>query len=381
MQRFRNLFFRAILLAVILGGPGWVLGQGFFEFPPASPFNRRAVQPPDSAWSYTFLAGGHLYGAHENERSIYPAASLLANFKRMSASPATFLVALGDIMRNSGDSAMIRATATAFAGLEMPVFNAPGNHDLRDRAAYEKAFATGGANAFFKFPGSANQVGFFIQDDYFVILDTEYLLEEGESSNLFGFIDRESKRLEKRARRPRHVFVFSHRLLWALCESALGPADALANEPIAGIVAQETACKAVKAVTGLPHSGEVYWISGDVGTHWSVPLLYGYDAANQLHVIANGIGDTPEDVLLKVTVSPEGKVALGTYPLSDRKWKAVESYTLDYWQAQPKSSAAGEGFWAKVIAATSGEVFWLALIAGMVLALGASRLFRVFGRR
>jgi hypothetical protein len=365
------------LLSFVLVFSG-LRGQGFFDFPPASPFNKRAVTAPDSGWSYTFLAGGHLYGAHENERSVFPAASLMGNLNRLNANPTMFFVATGDILRSSKDPAIIDAAQTAFSGFTTPLFNAPGNHDLDDRAAYEKVFGIVGANTFFRLPGSANQFGFFVRDDFYLIMDSEYLLE-GQTSQIMSFLDRELKRLKERPQTVRHVFVFSHRLLWALCIDDFAAADDLANEPLKGKVDADSACLVVDRVLGLPHTGETYWIAGDVGTHWSVPLLYGRDKSKKLTAIASGIGDTPEDALLKVTVSPEGKVTLGTLPLTNANWNPVESYTLPYWDKNQKSignSESGSGFFDKIKAAMGGEVFWGALGIGLVLGLVVARIWR-----
>lgn len=375
----KNMLFRHILLLLVsvLVSSG-IQSQGFFDYPPASPFNKKAVTAPDSGWSYSFLAGGHLYGAHENERSLFPAASLLGNLTRLNANPTKFFIATGDVMRSSKDPATIEATRAAFSGFSEPVFNAPGNHDLDDRDAYEKAFGIVSSNSFFRFPGSANQIGFFMRDDYYLIMDSEYLVE-GQASQIFAFLDRELDRLKKRPKKVRHVFVFSHRLLWALCSDEFDGADDLANEPLKGKVDVDSTCAIVDRVLELPHEGETYWISGDVGTHWSVPLLYEEDKAKKLTGIASGIGDTPEDALLKVTVSPVGKVSFGTFALTNASWNPVESYTLAYWEKNKSSrenSNSDTGFLAKIKAAMGGEVFWAALGLGLVLGLVVARFIR-----
>lgn len=375
----RNGLHRYILLLLlpflVLSG---VQGQGFFDFPPASPFNKKVVTAPDSGWGYSFLAGGHLYGAHENERSVFPAASLLGNINRLNANPTKFFMATGDIIRTAKDPAMIEAARTAFSGFNQPVFNAPGNHDLDDRNAYETAFGIVSPNTFFRFPGSANQIGFFMRDDFYMIMDSEYLLE-GQTSQILSFLDRELKRLKERPTKVRHVFVFSHRLVWALCSDEFAGADDIANEPLQGKVNADSACIVVDRVLELPHTGETYWISGDVGTHWSVPLLYGINKSKKLTAIATGIGDTQEDALLKVSVSPEGKVSFGTLALTNASWNPVETYTLAYWEKNEKSrenSDSNSGFLAKIKAAIGGEVFWGALAIGLLLGFVVARTLR-----
>jgi hypothetical protein len=374
------------LVLVLMTTPVSLLkGQGFFEFPPASPFNKRALTAPDSGWSYSFLAGGHLYGAHENNRSVYPAASFLGNIHRLNANPSLFLVATGDVIRSAANPAMIEAARSSFTGLNLPVFNAPGNHDLDDRAAYEKAFAIVPPNGLMDLPGSANQLGFFVRDDYFLILDSEYLLHK-QASQILSFVARQADRLKKRAKPVRHLFVFSHRLLWALCSEKLAGAENLANEPLGDKVNKDSTCAVMDAVLALPHTGGNYWISGDVGTHFSVPVLYGYDESRNLHAIASGIGDTPNDALLKVTVNPEGKVSLGTLALTTTKWNPVETYTLEYWakddveegeDKKPVDAPVYENrFVEKVKAVLSGEVFWVALVMGLLLGLLVPRMLR-----
>lgn len=350
--------------------------QSFFEFPSASPFNQKVVQPPDSAWSYSFLAGGHLYGAHTNAQSVYPAASFLGNLKRINANPLEMFISLGDLLRTSGDPKVIAATRTATAGLNMAVFNAPGNHDVSDRAAYEAAFSPA-RNTFFAKNGDATtHFGWFIKNDYYLLLDSELLLED-RADQVEKFVNKELKRVQDRKTPVRNMFVFSHRLLWALCDESLTPADELANEPLRNKVDQASTCALVEKIEAFPHEKSLYWLSGDVGADWSVPLIYAKKQDKNVHYIATGIGDQPDDALLKVTISNEGKVRLKAFPLTDQKWEAVENYTLAYWAKQPRpASAGGDAIGDKVGRMLGGKAFWIGIVGGLLVGIAGLSLLR-----
>ena len=88
------------------------------------------------------MTTGHLYGAHENQNSIYPAASFLANTDMINGQSPTVFIATGDIVRSAKDSLATQAWKAAGSMLKAPIYNAPGNHDLDDPAAYRKAFGS-----------------------------------------------------------------------------------------------------------------------------------------------------------------------------------------------------------------------------------------------
>ena len=47
----------------------------------------------------------------------------------------------------------------------------------------------------------------------------------------------------------------------------------------------------------------LFWISGDIGVSWSLPIFYHYDTDLHITFIANGIGDTEEDYILKTDIN------------------------------------------------------------------------------
>ncbi len=366
----KRYFLVALLGATVLL-PSFAKAQfdlSFFEFPPRSPINNAAITLPDSGWSYNFMTTGHLFGAHENRNSIYPAASFLANVDMINGQSPTVFIATGDIVRSAKDSLATQGWRTAGQLLKAPIYNAPGNHDLDDEQAYKKAF------------GSL-QSSFFIRDDLFVLLNSEFL-KEGKAEKLNSFIAREAEKATKRVQPVRHLFVFSHRMLAPLCNPDLSALDALANEPFSGKVSPEEACEIFKALKAIPHTGEFWNFSGDVGTHWSVPALYGFDELNECHVLATGVGDTDEDRVAKVTVSYDGKVTAEVLPLfPEGRTQPAEDFTASFWQksrgVEQVDETTSENW---MLAQFRKASFWGGVGSGIVLSLVGFLLLRRFRR-
>ena len=342
------------------------LDLSFFELPDRSKFNQMVILKPDSGWSYTFLTAGHLYGAHENERSIYPAASLLANMDMINGQAPAAFIALGDIVRSAKDQASIQGWQTVGKLFRAPIFNAPGNHDLDDREAYRKAYGN-------------TQSSFFIRDDLFLLIDTEFL-REGKEDKVKSFIEQQVTKVKNRVQPVRHLFVFSHRLLAPLCSDNLKEIDGLANETFSDKVDAEKTCEIYRLLAAIPHQGEHWHFSGDVGTHWSVPGVYGFDEANKCHVLAAGLGDTDRDMIGRINVAFNGKITAEFLPLAPGKSTlSAKDVTPAYWeqQGQEVEEASGDGLWAKISSLPSNKGFW----AGMGLMLVLSVLFNVIRKR
>ena len=342
------------------------LDLSFFELPDRSRFNQMALLKPDSGWSYTFLAAGHLYGAHENERSIYPAASLLANMDMINGQAPSAFIALGDIVRSAKDQAAIQGWQTVGKLFRTPIFNAPGNHDLDDREAYRKAYGN-------------TQSSFFIRDDLFLIIDTEFL-REGKEDKVRSFIEEQITKVKSRVQSVRHLFVFSHRLLAPVCSDDLKALDGLANETFSDKVDTEKACEVYRSLADIPHQGEHWHFSGDVGTHWSVPGVYGFDSENNCHVLAAGLGDTDRDMIARINVAFNGKITAELIPLAPGKnTLSAKDVTPEYWEKQGQEVEGGsdEGLWSKISSLPSNKGFWI----GMGLMLLLSALFNVIRKR
>ncbi len=367
---FLKYYMRLGFLSAVILLPSLSRGQfglSLSELPPFSPINNVAITLPDSSLSYNFMTTGHLFGSHENRNSIYPAASFLSNIDMINSHTPTVFITIGDIIRSATDSLAIQAWQITGRKLNVPVYNAPGNHDLDDGVvAYGKAFGR-------------DQSSFFIRNDFFLLLNTEYLLE-GKTAKIKSFIDLETKKATKRAKPVRHLFVFSHRMLAPLCSNDLASLDAYSNDPISDKVNKEDACEIFEKLLEIPRTGEYWHFSGDVGTHWSVPALYGFDVQHHCHLLATGVGDAPEDRIAKVSVSPEGKVTAEVLSLSPTGMtQPATDFTATFWEKNKKQKQLDRVTSKNGILAQFRKVsFWGGVGTGVLLSLLGLFLFRGF---
>lgn len=349
---FLTLFAQHMLAQV---PEGFQFDLGFLEAPERSQFNLAPFSRPDSGWSYNFITGGHLYGAHGNNHAIYPSSSLLANSGAINGARPSAIIATGDVVRSSKDEAALKGWKEAGSLFKQPIYNAPGNHDLDDPAAYKKAFGK-------------LQYSFFIRDDFFVLLNTEELLKD-DPSQLKNFVQKQQDRVKNRPRPVRHLFVFSHRMLAPLCDPSLEAMDGFANESFMDKADHDQACKVFNAVAEIPHEGEWWWFSGDVGTHWSVPGIYGESTVGNCHVLATGMGDTDQDLLAKITVGFDGTISLASLPLyPTQDGPDLKTLTVEHWTAIKAAAPPTADNQGSITAVLKKKSFWAGAIAGGTIA-------------
>jgi len=277
-----------------------------------SPFNQRPLNLGEKEQAYSFLVGGHLYGAHG--ASVFPASSLLANIEFINTSGAKFFVSLGDIIRDT-DSLHIANFQNAFAAkLNMPLFNAVGNHDQNRRQLYETQFG----QTYFHFA---------FNREFFIFLDTELNTGNIAGDQLDSL--RQAMRTAIANADIHNVFIFSHRLLWCVGNPDYQIVAAHVNEPFPKNNYKD---EIEPILFDLANHKRVYWISGDVGTYWSLPLFYQKVPNHHLTYIAAGIGDTGQDAILQVNVSQSDDVGFAAISLAGQKVYPVEHYGPAYWQ-------------------------------------------------
>ena len=107
----------------------------------ASSINGKLLNPLKVHSDYSFLLAGHIYGSHN--KSIFPAASLLANIELLNDLKPDFMVLLGDIVSGCNELEFAKLRESFLTKVTFPVFNAVGNHDVPNddlRVLYEKHF-------------------------------------------------------------------------------------------------------------------------------------------------------------------------------------------------------------------------------------------------
>ena len=97
----------------------------------------RVTDPP----AYQFLVAGHIYGSH-NEADSRPAATLLQNLPAIQQMGLDMIVLLGDSVNDSTLEDYHNLEVKFLDQLGIPVFNAIGNHDIRNngRSIYEERY-------------------------------------------------------------------------------------------------------------------------------------------------------------------------------------------------------------------------------------------------
>ncbi len=345
--RNRRIFFpgwrRVFLLQIFL-----ILLSGLVAGNLPRALNGIEFQPPDSSGAYSFLAAGHLLGNGSDKWLLYPAGSFLANTTLLANSGASFFVSLGDMMRNSSDTASVRIVREVMSRLRMPFLNAAGNHDVVIPEDYEKAF---GATSF----------SFDYANDRFIFLDLEDHSPEGEKRQL--------ELLQKSSKGSfRNLFVFTHRVAFATLMPELEILNARRNAPFTDLDHLEYYRTLSKVMEGVSHGRNVYWIAGDVGASWSYPAFYHEINGGKFHLIAIGIGDTPLDQVLQVKTDPKGIVRFELIPLSGRSIGKLEDQGLNTWEKffSGKPPAELTGFGPRVRRMLTQPSFYIGIAASLV---------------
>ncbi len=325
------------------------------ELPSASLYT---VAAPIATTGYTFLAAGHWYGANENYQSIGPAASLLGAIDKIKAAQPNWVFALGDVVRNSDNAQQVAQYQHTLEAFGCPTILVPGNHDLLADGSLPPSIGA-------ELPCQR------AYGDQFIFLDTEKLLQHRGHELL-----KQLQALPSECDGGQNLFVFSHRLMWALAEPEFEQMDEFANEPLRDKVDLDTLKLVFDAVGKLARNRPIYWFSGDIGASWSLPVFEGHSQDQKRHYFAAGLGDTEEDAFWQVQVDEEGKVSTSLLSLAPVEVQRP-MYNLAYWEREMAARAGQNktGFLSKFVAE------WKVLLVGVVLGIGLAFLLMRFRRK
>lgn len=303
-----------------------------------SQFNDFALDLDEEVEDFFFLLAGHIYGSH-NE-SIYPSASLLANIQLLNNSEASFMVLLGDIIQRPNKLEIEMLKDSLLSRLNFPVFNAPGNHDLSNRQLYIEYFG----KTFFSFQYSSS---------FFIFLDGEINNGKIKGDQLDFFI--EVVEYCKKSQQIKNIFIFSHRLLWAIGNYPYSDIIPFVNGPDWHPDDATTISDIMLPKLKVLVNKDVYFVSGDIGCHWSLPLFYEKEPGSNITYIATGVGDTEKDLILKANVSKSGEVSFIPISLTRQNLSPVEYYGLDYWKGYFNKKVYKESLIKKVLRVIRGK--------------------------
>jgi len=311
-----------LLLVAAICGTGAQSKSAIVQSPQAhykpTVLNGRDLNASLQAGAYSYWVGGHLYGAPQNTRSIFPAASLLGNLQQINAGGASFFMSLGDAIRfcTPPHYAMFKKS---FANhLEMPLLNAVGNHDVAVRARYLE-----------QFPGETSHV-FAHGKTLHLTLDAEE--DPGRISGLQLRSFLAALRIAQSDPAFASVAIYSHKLLWAggrpkfkVVFDHMNSKDGYRDDDL-------FTTEVLPALRELGAKKQVIWFSGDIGCSHTLPLFYAEEPDVDLTWIATGIGDTEVDSILKVEVDGAGRMTPSVFRLDGKESKPLSHFSFNYWE-------------------------------------------------
>lgn len=267
------------------------------------------------AQNYSFIIAGHMYGSPIDRTPYYAANSIVSNIKFIKSLNPTLFISLGDNCRNGNDSISLKFfDETIIDQLNIPFFTAYGNHD-GDRKLIEKRL--NGKTYFSHVKNS----------ELFIFIDSEL-----ENNIIYGecldFVINTLKNAEINDR-IKNIFILSHKLIWSQSDTRYQIVYKNSNEGSYNYSRFKKFCDIIHFyLTKQPKSKKIYWLSGDIGQFWSLPLFY--DCFNNITYIATGLGDGPGDLILNVSVK-NSIVEIKAYDLESHKALRLNQYNLKKW--------------------------------------------------
>lgn len=310
--------------------------------------NDRLLSQPPPGQGYHLWIVGHSYG-----RSIYQVPSLLANIGMINSSGAVGLVMLGDTVRVPTPM-HLEVLDRVLKSIEMPVFIAPGNHELREPELWRDRFGP-------------SYYEFRIGHDQYVVFEISLGNERLPDDQLDWF----RRAMERAAGEEtvRNVIVLTHHMAWAIDDPRLEtlrnnltyPKDYRAGyfeahiDPILERVAERK---------------PVYWVSGD-RTHF--PPFYWEVPERNITYLITGIQGDEKDSILQLRSSPAGDLRFRFVSLAGQEMMPVEEYGPEYWDAyyagKPRSyflAKPKDVRWVQLRAFVTNRRFTVGLLAGLV---------------
>ncbi|MBK9192241.1 MAG: metallophosphoesterase [Crocinitomicaceae bacterium] len=318
-----------------------------------SAFNNKTLQI-DSTGNYSFIVSGHFYGDGTN-KSGYPANTLLANLDWINSSDAAMLICLGDLFMDIRND-MPKYQSSFFDKLDIPLFNAVGNHDL-SADVYQKNYG-------------ATYFSFKTGNDYHLILDTESDNGDIKAEQLKLL---EEIALESEKGNVANVFVYAHRTIWKDTYSEM---EGLFEDNTQSLTSTNFESEVLPLAKRIGSKTNLFWFAGSLG---DAPgsFFYFQDEKNKITYIATAIRALLRDAVLIVNVE-NGKATFETHSFTNQKLENLEYYNVDFWQ----STSAAEPFNYKLIPLylkniVLSRIFWY----GTGFALCLVGVFRLIKKR
>jgi hypothetical protein len=267
---------------------------------------------------------GHIRRAPADDPPMMPA--LVENLPRIAARNHA-LVLTGDVVWEGTDSRWNRFDELIGGPAKIPVWIAPGNHDLHDGrpgAARSRMVERYGPTWF------SHRLGTTLV----LVLDTEETPGDIRGEQLEFAVHE----VERAIADPsiEHVLVCLHRVLWFLGDDSFATVAERANassRPGAGTAGQFMA-RLMPRLEDFARNRMVVMVAGDVGT--KIPLVY-HRQGRLIRIASGNRGQAPPawwNHLLKIRFRG-GDVTIRAVPLGEHRLGRVERFTVDFWEDHP----------------------------------------------
>ena len=315
MKNSKKVFLKITLLILLFNGVEVFSFESNIDTSyDSTKYSLNKMQIENSADTVSFLAGGHLYGSPRWKGSLFPSPSILGNIETFNSMGIDFFMGLGDIVVISKPPRLKVLDNFFIKKLNMPFYNAVGNHDLS--SSYKEYFKLD------------RLYGYFTKGkNIFIFLDTETIKGEIGLEQLAFLKDTlTNASLDKNIK---NIFIFSHKLIWAY---GLKERYNLIYEHVNATTGYQKNDHFKRDIFPLlmESKKKIYWISGDIGVDWTLPAFY--DQYNeQITFMAVGLGDTKDDMLLKVDIDKSENVQFSLLSLIDTNQTFdLQKFTIEY---------------------------------------------------
>ena len=277
------------------------------------PASMNSISLEDNDLPLTFLVAGHIYGKPGDEE-FHPALTLLSNIALLKEIDPDFVAFLGDTVWRPSEENFNDLEMLIIDQMNIPVFNAVGNHDVTNRDLYQSRYGS-------------TIYAYKLKNHLFFILDTTlnyYGLTPDQYSFIIDTIDEQSPNLKT-------VHLFMHHVLFLNEDEIYGKQI---NKPNEGDgLSLDFLTFLDTDLTSISKNTPIYIYAGDVGAYQGGNLspFYKRIPGQNIYLLATGLGNNPNDSILIVEATENGEVHIRPHSLNGNQMNAIESYTMEYW--------------------------------------------------
>jgi len=236
-----------------------------------------------------------------------------------------FIVSLGDMVSHRTRLDFINLQTHFLSRIDVPLFNTPGNHDVSASDALYREYM-----------GSRSYPAQKIGSATLIFLDTERVscsLDEDQQLTLHAELDAAVTDPQ-----TKEIFVFMHKTMpfQDLDIRALKNRQIMPNE---WKCQNKDGSNPLMDQYFIPAAKKkpVVLFAGDVGAWGNLSPYYQHDPSLPLTLVMTGLGDTPQDNVIHVRVTPDS-VQITTIFLDSMREVPIEKFDRDYWIKKANSN-------------------------------------------